>query len=110
MQRSISKVTMSKGKVLSDSAQVLPCALEKVGCEITSIDPCAYIWDYTDNCVLSVPRTENFNMVERGTKDISLKDPIQQINLCLKLKRTLKNIVESQQIPTRSIMIHSKWQ
>ena len=45
MQRTTLKVRMSTGKVLSDSAQVLPCALEELGCEATSLDPYAYIWD-----------------------------------------------------------------
>ena len=45
MQRTTLKVRMSIGKVLSDSAQVLPCALEELGCETTSLDPYAYIGD-----------------------------------------------------------------
>ena len=53
MQRTALKVRMSTGKVLSDSAQVLSCALEELGCETTSLDPYAYIWVYPDNCVLS---------------------------------------------------------
>ena len=68
MQRTTSKVKMSTGKALSDSAQVLPCALEELGCETTSLEPYAYIWDYPDNCVLSVFRTEDVNMVKEGTK------------------------------------------
>ena len=59
---------MSTGKILSDSAQVLPCALEELGCEISSLDPSAYIWDYPDNRVLSVLRTEEVNMVKQGKK------------------------------------------
>ena len=46
MERTTLKVTMSTGKVLSDSAQVLPCALEELGCETTSLDPYAYLWHY----------------------------------------------------------------
>ena len=68
MQRTTLKVRMSTGKVLSDSAQVLPCALEELGSETTSLDPYAYSWDYPDNCVLSVLRTEDVNMVKQGTK------------------------------------------
>ena len=68
MQQMALKVRMSTGKVLSDSAQVLPCALEELGCETTSLDPYAYIWDYPDNCVLSVFRTKEVNMVKQGTK------------------------------------------
>ena len=68
MQRTTLKVRMTTGKVLSDSAQVLPCALEELGCETTSLYPYAYIWDYPDNCVLSVLRTEDVNMVIQGKK------------------------------------------
>ena len=58
MQRTTLKVRMSTGKVLSESAQVLPCALKELGCETTSLDPYAYIWDYLDNCALSVLRVK----------------------------------------------------
>ena len=75
MQRTTLKVRMSTGKVLSDSAQVLPCALEVLGCETTSLDSYAYIWDYPDNCVLSVIRTENVNMIKQGTKYYIISGP-----------------------------------
>ena len=47
---------------------MLPCALDELGCETTSLDPYVYIWDYPDNCVLSVLRTEDVNVVKQGTK------------------------------------------
>ena len=75
MQRTTLKVRLSTGKVLSDSAQVLPYALEELGCETTSLDPYAYIWDYPDNCVLLVLRTEDVNMVKQGTKDFIISGP-----------------------------------
>ena len=75
MQRTIIKVRMSTGKVLSDSAQVLPSALEELGCETTSLHPYAYIWDYPDNCVLSVLRTEDVNMVKQGIKHYIISGP-----------------------------------
>ena len=66
---------MSTGKILSDSAQLQPCALEELGCETTSLDPYAYNWDYPDNCVLSVLRTEDVNMVKQGTKFYVISGP-----------------------------------
>ena len=75
MQRTTLKVTMSTGKVLSDSTQVLQCALEELGCETTSLDPNAYIRDYPDNCVLSVLRTEDNNIVEQGTNYYIISGP-----------------------------------
>ena len=74
MQRTTLKVRMSTEKVLSDSAQVLLCALEELGCETTSLDPYAYIWDYLDNCLLSVLRTEEVNMVKEGTKHYTITE------------------------------------
>ena len=59
---------MENGKVLSDMGLILPCALEELGCETTSPDPYAYIWHYPDNCVLSVLRTEEVNMVRQDKK------------------------------------------
>ena len=40
-QRTTLKVRMWTGKVWSDSTQVLPCSLEELGCETTSLDPLA---------------------------------------------------------------------
>ena len=75
MQRTKLKVKMSTGKVFSDSAQVMPCALEEVGCETFSLEPYASIWDYPDNCVLSVLRTEEVNMVKQRTKYYIISGP-----------------------------------
>ena len=86
MQRTTLNVRMSTGKVLSDSAQVLPCALEELGCETTSLDPYAYIWDYPDNCVLSVHRTEEVNMVKQGTKFYIISGHDSTTKLVLEVK------------------------
>ena len=59
---------MENGEVLSDMGLILPCALEESGCETTSLDPYAYIWNYPDNCVLSILRIEDVNMVKQDTK------------------------------------------
>ena len=68
MQKTTLKVILENGKVLSDSGLILPCALEELGCETTSLDPYAYIWDYHDNCAISILRTEEANMVKQGKK------------------------------------------
>ena len=86
MQRTTLKIRMSTGKVLSDSAQVLPCALEELGCETTSLDPYAYIWGYPDNCVLSVLRTEEVNMVKQGTKYYIISAPDLTTKLVFEVK------------------------
>ena len=68
MQNTSLKVTIENGKVLSDLGLISPCALEELGCETTSLDPYACIWDYHDNCVLSILRTEDVNMVKQDKK------------------------------------------
>ena len=55
---------MSTGKVLSDSTQVLSCALEELGFDTNSLNPYAYICENPKNCVLSVRRTEEFDMMK----------------------------------------------
>ena len=75
MQRAALKVRMSTGKVSSNSGQVLSCALEELGCETTSLDPYAYIWDYPDNYALSVLWTEDVNMAKQGTKNYMISGP-----------------------------------
>ena len=86
MQRAPLNVKMSTGKVLSDSAQVLSCAPEELDCETTSLDPYAYIWNYPDNCVLSVLRTEEVNMVKQGTKYYIISGPISTNKLIFEFK------------------------
>ena len=92
MQRTTLKVRMSTRKVLSDSAWALPCALEELGCETTSLDPYAYIWDYPDNFVLSIFRTEEVNMLKQGKNIKSSVDLIEPTHLYLKLKTILKTL------------------
>ena len=68
MQKTTLKVTMENGKVLSDMGLILTCALEELGCKTTSLDPYAYIWDYPDNCVLAILRTEDVHIVKQDRK------------------------------------------
>ena len=98
MQRTTLKVRISTRKVLSHSAQVLLFALEELGCETTSLDPYAYIWDYPDNCVLSVLRTEEVNMVKQGTKYYIIIGPDSTTKFVFELKKISKNIVENRRI------------
>ena len=112
MQTTTLKVTTENGKVLSDMALILPCALEELGCETTSLDPYAYTWDYPDNCVLSVPRTEDVNMVKQDTKYYVISGKTLRPKSCLKSKIILKNIAGSlhlffRQTTTRFIWLDS---
>ena len=66
MQTTTLKVTLENGKVLSDNGLILPCALEELGCKMTSLEDYAYIWDYPDNWAILVIRLEEVNMVKKG--------------------------------------------
>ena len=81
LQRTTLNVRMSTEKVLAGSAQLLPSALEELGCETNSLDPFAFIWDYPDNWVLSAVRTEAVNMVKQGPKYYSISGPDSTTNL-----------------------------
>ena len=74
-------------EAISNSAQVLPCATEELGCETTSLDPTAFVWDYLDNSVLSVLQTEDVKMVKQGTKYYIISGP----NLTTKFVFEVKN-------------------
>ena len=54
-------------KVLTPVQMVLPCRLEQLGCETTSLDPYAYTLAEPDNCVLAVHRKEIVNMIKDGS-------------------------------------------
>ena len=83
-QKTILNVMMENLKVLSEMGLLLPSALEELGCETTSLDPYAYISDYPDNCVLSVLRTEDVNMVKQHNKSRSILEVTLRRNLYLK--------------------------
>ena len=68
MQTTTLKNNLENGKVLSDTGLILPCALEELGCETTSLDSYAFFWDYPDNCAISILRIEKVNMVKQGKK------------------------------------------
>ena len=85
-QRTTRKVTMSTGKVLSHSAQVLPYAMEELGCETFSLDPYVYIRYYADICVFQVLRTEDLNMVKQGSQFYIISGPDSTIKFVFEVK------------------------
>ena len=108
MLRTTLEVKNSTRKLKFDSTQVLPCALEELGFETTSFDPLAYIGDYTDNCVLSVLRTEKKdNLMKQGTKNLSRTDSIQQLSLSSFLEIFHKSTMECQRKFTQPALSHS---
>ena len=76
-----------KGEVLYDSAQVLPCAKEELCCETNLLDHYAYNWDYPDNCLLSVLRTEEVNIVKQRTKNYIISGPDSTSKFVVQVKK-----------------------
>ena len=66
VQDVVLEVRTKNGKVIRKDGLQLPCPLEELGCDTTSFDPYAYIWDALDNCVLAIPRKEDVNMIKQG--------------------------------------------
>ena len=54
------------GKVMSKDELQLPCPLEELGRDTSSVDPYAYTWDAPDNCVLAIYRKEVVNLIKQG--------------------------------------------
>ena len=48
------KVRIKDGKIFNRDDQLLPCDLDELGCESTSLDPYAYTWNAPEKCILSV--------------------------------------------------------
>ena len=91
MQKATLKITMEIAKVLSDMGSLLPCALEKPGCETTSLDLHAYFSDYPDNCVLSVLRMKDLNMVKQHKFYYVVSGTDSKSNFVFKVKNNPQN-------------------
>ena len=48
------KVRIRDGKMFNRNDQLLPCDLDELACESTSLDPYAYMWKAPENCLLPV--------------------------------------------------------
>ena len=62
----VPKLRTKDGKILSKDGLQLPCPLEELGCDTTSIDTYAYTWDVRDDCALAIHRKEDVNMIKEG--------------------------------------------
>ena len=109
MQKTTLKITKGNGKVLSDMGLILPCALEELGCETTSPDPNAYIWDYLDNCMLSVLRTEEVNLVKQNAKYYVISGKDYTSKVVFEVKKIHKNIAGSPRLLIRQTTIRFIW-
>ena len=74
MQTTTLNVTLGNGKLPFDTVLNLQCPLGALGCETTSLSFYDYIWDYPDNCAISIFRIEKVNMVEQRKKYVISAD------------------------------------
>ena len=58
------KVRIKDGKIFNRNNQLLPCDLEELGCESTTLDPYAYTWKAPENCILSVLKEDHAHMLK----------------------------------------------
>ena len=52
------------GKMFDRKDQLLPCALDEIGCESTFLDPYAYTWMASEKCILSDLREDYAHMLK----------------------------------------------
>ena len=58
------KVKIKDGKIFNRNYQLLPCDLDELGCESTSLDPYAYKWKAPKKCFLSVLKDDYAHMLK----------------------------------------------
>ena len=58
------KVRIKDGKIFNGNDQLLPCDLDELRGESTSLDPYAYTWKAPENCVVSVLKEDYAHMLE----------------------------------------------
>ena len=83
VQDVVLKVRTKNGKVMCKDGLQLPCPLEELGSDPTSVDPYAYTWDALDNCVLAIQPKKDVNMIKQTTT-ILLVHEITPISICSK--------------------------
>ena len=52
------------GKIFNRNDQLLPCGLDELGCESTSLDPYSYTWKTPENRILSVLKEDYAHMLK----------------------------------------------
>ena len=63
IQDIILKMRTKDGKISNRNDQLLPCDLDELGCESTSLDRYAYTWKAPENCILSVLKEDYAHML-----------------------------------------------
>ena len=64
MQDITLKVIIKYGNIFNRNDQLLPCDLDELGYESTSLDPYAYTWNAPENCILSILKEDFAHMLK----------------------------------------------
>ena len=62
------KVRFKDGRIFNRKDQLLPCDLDELGCESTSLDPYGYTWKAPENCILSVLKEDYAHMLKNDNR------------------------------------------
>ena len=80
------KVNTRTGKIHNVGDYLLPCGLDELGCESTSLDPYAYVWDNPDNCILAVLRQEQLQMIKNNKQYYMISKNDTQLKFLFEVK------------------------
>ena len=75
MQNVSLNVNLRDGTVKNWQNILLPCPLSAGGFDSTSTDPFAYTWDEPNNCLFTMIRTFDAQMIKANDKYHIVKDP-----------------------------------
>ena len=80
------KVRIKDGKILNRNNQLLPCEVDELGCESTSLDPYAYMWKAPENCILSIPKEDYAHMLKNDNHFYIVSQNTSEIKYLLEVK------------------------
>ena len=87
------KVNLRDGTVHNVNGNPLTCKLDDLGGQSTSLDPYAFTWDHQDNCVLSVLKEEQVNMIKNEHRYHMVSTKASTSNILFEVKTTPRNSV-----------------
>ena len=92
------KVRLKDGRVFNRNDQLLPCSLEELGCESTSLDPYAYTWQKPENCIFSVLKEdEGVSMIKNDEQYYILSSNLSESKYLFEVKKlTTKTVQQTQ--------------
>ena len=74
------------GKIFNRNDQLLPCDLDELGCESTTLDPYAYTWEAPENCNLSVLKEDYAHMLKNHNHNYTASQNTSENKYLFKVK------------------------